>query len=281
MKRTHSKGTTAHHYVTRSAILGNVMANEQNALHCLGRADHHVAHLREFWPIVLQRYELLLGIGRNTRLVGAFRDCNSAHIVNDLQYVLVADLVREVCALVLDDDNRTGSLRRVYRLLNSTECQAGLESEYRKTVPLRIFDDDLTPELRASVEAQYAADEVEQSLSEMRSLAASVAALRDDVLCGPTANKIWMARSKAVVHREMVNDVQIGWRLWEASGDTLTYDELDHYIALCSRAIEKMSLYVCRAHIEFEDFREVRRTYVSEFVEALAIGREAQQRREG
>ena len=76
-----------------------------------------VRHLLDVWPGVLQRQTYMQAMGRRDELSKALNQTYAAHVHNTLQGVLVIDLIREVGALILDDDKRSASVRRAVAAL--------------------------------------------------------------------------------------------------------------------------------------------------------------------
>ena len=242
----------------------------------LSRIRVLVTHLGRMWPNVLHRQICLREFGSNERLRKAIDNSYAAHTHNLLVSVLFYDLIREVSALVLDPDARTGSLQRIYAQILQPGALGDLRREYEVTQPIPLGnDDELTPAQRAEAEMVWSEDERSRSIAEFVRLRKAVMRLRAPTLESNVANKVLAIRNKGVAHQEFSSDAE-GARPWSIRDAGLTYGELDAYIDQCSKSIEKMELFVRRAHFEFSGFSEVRRRYVREYVDALCAGREQQ-----
>src|ERR1017187_6524261 len=127
-----------------------------------------VKHLSNTWPHVLQRQSCMQSLGRREDVHSALRDTYAAHITNMLQDVLVLDLLREIGALVLDPNSNSASVARAMSALRDPGVIAELRAEYEIVRPLgHIGGDELTPEMRAQIDAHWRETERKDQLAKV------------------------------------------------------------------------------------------------------------------
>jgi hypothetical protein len=244
----------------------------------LARTKQIVAHFMDTWPVVLRRQTLLQKMGRSDDLRQALQQTHAAHIHNMMQDVLVIDLIREIGALVLDDDKRSGSVRRAVATLRNEPVLQQLKAEYQVVPPPpRMFGDELTPEQREAADQIVMDSELKRNLKEFDRLHAELEKISEELFNSEVGKKLLVARNKGVAHYDVV---QVGedWRMWRAGDTGLTYGEIDRYVSLCTKAVDTLNLFVRRASYMFEEAKKIADRYVDEYVEALIIGLRQQRR---
>jgi hypothetical protein len=235
-----------------------------------------VKHLSNTWPHVLQRQSCLQSLGRREDMHSALRDTYAAHVTNMLQDVLVLDLLREIGALVLDPNSNSASVVRALSALRDAGVIAELRAEYEVVRPLgHIGGDQLTPEMRAGIDAHWQETERRDQLAKFENWLEQIATIDAELTGSELRNLLWLARKKGVAHYDIVragND----WKLWSVEGTGLTWGQINTYVDMCTKAIDALSLLVLQTSFDFEESQRISQQYVDEFIEALAIGLRSQ-----
>jgi hypothetical protein len=138
----------------------------------------------------------------------------------------------------------------------------------------RIYnEEELTPEMRAAAAEILRDSDLRQNLEEFERLRGQLPMIQSEVLNAESAPALWKARSKAVVHYDLVRQGN-DWRMWriEDTDCALTYGQVDRYIDTCSKAIEFLSVLVRRAWRNLDDTKQIGQKYVNEYIDALLIG---------
>jgi hypothetical protein len=217
-------------------------------------------------------------MGRSEELRGLLHETFAAHIHNELQDVLLLDLIREIGALVLDRDSRSGSVAAVSKDLRDPLVLEELKKDYLVAIPTNVYNaNELDPALTAVALEMVEAADLERNLTEFACLRARLPEATR-VRRGATARLLATARNKAVAHYDVVRD-GADWRMWRVGPLGLTYGQLDVYIDQCTSVIELLLLFVLRHSRSFTEQGEVSQRYVDEYLQALVIGLR-QQRRE-
>src|ERR1700676_3403476 len=134
----------------------------------LARIRTIVKHLGDMWPIVLRRRTYMLEMGRREDLRDGLEQTYAAHVQNALQDVLLIDLIREIGALVLDTDRRSGSVAVVVAILRDANVVSDLEPEYLIVPAVRLHNEgDLDAETLASVRKSLHDNELKRNLEQL------------------------------------------------------------------------------------------------------------------
>lgn len=234
-----------------------------------------VSHLRRSWASVLQRRVYLKALSTRADLHAALEETYAAQVTNAVQSVLIMDLLREIGALVLDRNPKSGSVETVVAALSNDEVMRALQAEYRvESAPPRFYGDD-SEEVRAmAIEVVRAADR-RRNEDEFTRLRAAVEKIATDTLAADIAGRIWTVRNKAVAHYDVVQEGE-QWRMWLQGQTNITQEEVDQFVDQCSVAIDVLSQFVERTGTSFERTEEIAQKYSGEFVEALKIGLSSQ-----
>jgi len=228
--------------------------------------------LRRAWIVVLQRHEYMLTLGRHVGLHAALNNSRAAHVHNAISDTLLIDQFREISALILDDDKRSPSLRKVLGRLRTPGVLELLRDSYQQVTGGAVHlhgtrDPDLIRTTKELLERQ----ERERNDREFLNLRDRIEEVRVGVFDHPVAAQIEIARNKAVAHYEISHDGN-DWKTWRIGETRLTYGALSEFVDRCSDAIEFSTLFILRGNITFAEFRNVAARYAAEYVEALALG---------
>jgi hypothetical protein len=235
-----------------------------------------VQHLYDTWPDLLRRQLTMQALGRSEDLHRALEQTYTAQITNTLQNVLVIDLLRELGALVLDDDRGSASVARAMSALRDPDVIAELRREYEVTRPLgHVGGDTLTLDQRAQLDAQWEQRERREQLERFERFREQLADLANELTESEAGEKLWQARSKGVAHYDVVRSGG-DWRLWHVDGTGLTWGQINTYVETCSEAIEVLMALVRQTSIDFDGTKEVAQGYVDEFIDALVRGLQSQ-----
>ena len=140
-------------------------------------------------------------LGRREDIHSALRETYAAHITNMLQDVLVLDLLREIGALVLDPNSNSASVARALSALRDPGVIAELRAEYEIVRPLgHIGGDELTPEMRAQIDAHWQETERKDQLAKFEKWLAELATIDAELTGSELRNLLWQARKKGVAH---------------------------------------------------------------------------------
>jgi AbiU2 len=239
-----------------------------------------VKHLSDTWPHVLQRQLCMQSLGRREDLHAGLSQTCTAHITNMLQDVLVIDLLRELGALVLDSGSRSASVARAVSALRDPDVVAELRAEYEIVRPLgHIGGDELTPQMRAEIDAQWEQSERREQLAKFEQWQTELARIESDLIGSDVGKRLWQARSKGIAHYDVVRDGD-DWQLWTVKGTGLTWGEINAYVDNCTKAIEALSLLVRQTSFSFEESKRVSQEYADEFVDAIVIGLRVQKQKQ-
>jgi hypothetical protein len=211
----------------------------------------------------LQRQLYVQAMGRSEELRKALEQTYAAHVHNTLQGVLVVDLIREVGALILDDNPRSASVRRAVAALRADETLRELEAEYRMIPPIDGADADATAAVHAMI--------LQEKLQQLASIPALLAKIDAGILTGEPAATIATVRNKGIAHYDVTHDGK-DWRMWRVEGAGLTYGQLDSYIDLCTHAVDKLSHVVLSTGFHFADLPRISQQQVDDYIGALALG---------
>ncbi len=234
-----------------------------------------VSHLRRSWASVLQRRVYLKALSTRADLHAALEETYAAQVTNAVQSVLIMDLLREIGALVLDRNPKSGSVETVVAALSNDEVMRALQAEYRvESAPPRFYGDD-SEEVRAMAIKVVRAADRRRNEDEFTRLRAAVEKIATDTLAADIAGRIWTVRNKAVAHYDVVQEGE-QWRMWLQGQTNITQEEVDQFVDQCSVAIDVLSQFVERTGTSFERTEEIAQKYSGEFVEALKIGLSSQ-----
>jgi hypothetical protein len=215
-------------------------------------------------------------LGRNEDLHEALEQTYVAHITNTLQEVLVIDLLRELGALVLDDDRESASVARTMCALRDPEVIAELRREYEVVRPLgNAGGDKLTLAQRAELDAQWEQSERREQLERFEHFRQQLAALDKELTESEVGEKLWKARCKGVAHYDVERSGD-DWQLWRVGGTGLTWGQINTYVDKCSEAIGVLLALVRQTSFDFEGSKEVAQGYVDEFIDGLVRGLQSQ-----
>jgi AbiU2 len=215
-------------------------------------------------------------LGRNEELHRALEQTYTAHITNTLQDVLVIDLLRELGALVLDDDRGSASVARAMSALRDQDVISELQREYEVVRPLaNVGGDKLTPQQRAQLDAQWQQSERREQLERFERFRQQLGALDKELTESKVGEKLWKARCKGVAHYDVVRSGE-DWKLWRVEGTGLTWGQINTYVDKCSEAIEVLLALVRQTSFDFNGSKEVAQGYVDEFIDAVVRGLRSQ-----
>lgn len=242
----------------------------------LDRLKVIVQHLSDTWPDLLQRQRTLQALGGNKGLYDALGKSYAAHITNTLQGVLVIDLLREIGALVLDDNRGSASVARAMSALRDPEVIAELRREYEVVPPPgNIGGDNLTVDQRALLFAHWEEHERQEQLKRFEGFRAQLGTLDKELTESEVGEKLWTARNRGVAHYDVVRSGD-DWSLWRVEGTGLTWGQINAYVDKCTEAIEVLLLCVRHTSFDFNLSKEHAQEYVDEFIDALVRGLKSQ-----
>lgn len=248
-----------------------------NAANQLVRLKQIVKHLASTWPLVLRRLTIMKSMGRNDELRGALKGTYAAHVHNTIQDVLIIDLIREIAALILDNDKRSASARRAVAILHNDAVLNELEKEYNVVDPRpRIYDEDhLNPVQGRALKTQFQHYERESAAKEFRTLRRRLEGQGEVAFRSGIGTRILTARNKAVAHYDIVRH-GTDWRMWRLGDTALTYGDVDAYVDMCTSLVDMLNLLVRRESSDFKACKDIDEEYAKEYVAALLIGLRAQ-----
>jgi hypothetical protein len=239
-----------------------------------------VEHLYDTWLHLLRRQLTMQSLGRNEDLHEALEQTYVTHITNTLQDVLVIDLLRELGALVLDDDHRSASIARAMAALRDPDVLAELRREHEVVRPLGHNDGEkLTPTQHAELDAHWEQLERRDQLARFEQWRAELAAIDTELTGSEIGEKLRQARNKGIAHYDMVRSGD-DWKLWRVDGTGLTWGQINSYVGTCSKAIEALLALVRQTSFDFEGSKEVAQGYVDEFIDALVRGLRSQKQQQ-
>jgi hypothetical protein len=190
-----------------------------------------------------------------------------------LQEVLTIDLMREIGAMVLDKHPDSASVANALLALRDKELLAELEAEYRVVRPLAKMDEDLTPELRAAIDEDWKASELQEQLSRFKRLRTELKQMGAELANSDVGKLLWKARSKSVAHYDVAR-VGNDFKMWRVEG--LTWGQVNAFVDMSTRAIDLLSQFVRQTGFDFEGFRPIAQKCVDEYVSALTAGMQLQ-----
>lgn len=238
----------------------------------LARLKVVVEHIGQRWPVALGRHVCLKEFGTNAELHKLLSPSYAAHVHNMMQDVLMTDLIREIGAAVLDDDDRSASVAVALGLLGDSDVCTLLEKDYHVGIPTAIYGiEEYDEALQKELADAFAARELDRNLQEYRDLEAKVRQIPGKVLNTEGARRVSLARNKAVAHYDIVQDGQ-DCRIWTLGDAKLTYGQIDAFVNACTECIDTLSLFVRRAAFDFEGSLTIDKKQVAEYVDALCAG---------
>jgi hypothetical protein len=139
-----------------------------------------------------------------------------------------------------------------------------LRAEYEVVRPLgHIGGDQLTPEMRAQIDAQWEETEREDQLAKFEIWLKEIATIDADLTRSELRNLLWLARKKGVAHYDIVRAGD-DWKLWSVEGTGLTWGQINTYVDMCTEAIDALSVLVLQTSFDFEESQRISQQYVDD-----------------
>jgi hypothetical protein len=242
-----------------------------NPVDKLARLKTIVEHLGNQWTAVIYRQTYFHTMTRSSELGSALNSTYAAHVHNAIVDTFVIDLIREIGALVLDNDSRSASVSAAMQILRDSLVLDELRKDYRVVLPSRWLRQDVPADVRHAIDEELKAKQVLENLSVFEAHLAELPEIQRSVIESDVGSALRVARNKSVAHYDVVREGE-DWKLWRVEGTGLTYGKLDEYVDACTLAVDRLMRLVKREAPDFESTRNVARDYADDYIEALVIG---------
>lgn len=127
-----------------------------------------------------------------------------AHAHDALALTLVLDLIRDICAFALDDDERAPSLVNIWRLMQAKDLHDALRNKAAQPLKANThFGEGIKEEEKAGLVEKWRAQDIEERGKAFDEAYAQVAKGVPNIADSDLAGKFLLARNRAIAHYEM------------------------------------------------------------------------------
>src|SRR5712675_1325206 len=140
----------------------------------------------------------------NTCFVSRFNNSYGAHAYRALTLTLLLDLMRDIWAFTLDQDDRAPSLRNVWCLIENAELHTALRAVAATPYKTEAtFSGDWSEDEKASWRAKWDAEDVEKKGKAFDDAFKRATVAVPELIKSELAGKLDTARKKAIAHYDM------------------------------------------------------------------------------
>jgi len=181
------------------------------------------------------------------------------------------DLIREIGAIVLDQNPNSASVAVASQLLSDAAVVNELKKDCEITIPIRWINTSsaVDEKTRRTITEDLRRQDIEDSVKAFEGQLADLPHIVQPVLDSDIGKSIRQARNKSVAHYDVVRKGG-DWKLWQIEG--ITFGDLDRYFDACTVGVEGLARVVRGQEFQFPETRNVARDYASDYVDALVQG---------
>lgn len=188
-----------------------------------------------------------------------------AHAYNALSLTLLLDLVRDLCVLALDENERAPSIVNVWQLMLSQELRDALRDKaarphHRETV----HAENVPPALLTAVQDRFRCEDIQRKQQSFDETYARAAANIKTILKSDIAKSFKTARDKVIAHYEMRGG-KAGPVLYDVRETGLTWGSPREFTNLIERTIWDLVLLATWGSYDEGGFEEMHRRYANDF----------------
>ena len=203
----------------------------------------------------------------NDELTESLNDCYESHAFNVTQLHLYMGLVSKICALVADDDGRTGSLRRILKRLDND----GLR---KKILERQIADFEARDRYQGvddKIAHKWREEDIERIETDFHRLWDSIQRRRG-VVGHDLVRRMLHARHKSIAHHEVRAGDKESSGVYDIGEFGLQWGDPAKYLEEIEELVFNLVLLVTQASYDPSDFTRMNHVYSLAMWERLRLG---------